>query len=206
MKPVVMFLVLVLANLAVCSPTVSSLRKRQNDCDVLPTLSVQCSAALARVNAFLSTISNMPADHAALTKALGDLCGSACYDQVKNFYKCTGSPLTGSEDFFVHGICCKNGNDYCLALLGDGKTPTIPSECVITCSSGCRATLNQIHTKLGCCAASVFNITGSPLVGGGSAYTTCNLSLGPVCSGAAGLIYLGMTVLVAVSFITATIL
>lgn len=189
--------------------------KRQSGCPP-PAVTTQCAQALAAYTlAFGTSIvpgtsSPSAMNRAAIADSLDTICGT-CFDNFRATFRCANQ----GEAHFVSGICGRIGgesNTRCpLAIVDriDADTPAIPSATtcgVGSCSSDCEDTLNQIRTDLGCCAASFYNTTGSPLAAVGMRYETCNINLGAVCSGAAGLIYLSATLLVAIAAIAASIL
>ena len=187
--------------------------KRQSGCP--PTgLPLECTQAVAAFNLALATSvvpgtsSPSSTNRAAISDSADLLCGSTCYAQVRNFYRCANQ-----ESFFVSGICGRGGGDSnprCPLAIVDRintNTPAFPTCGLTSCPSDCADTLNQFRNGLGCCAASFYNTTGSPLSAVGLRFDTCNINLGAVCSsGAAGLIYLSATLLVAISAIAASIL
>ena len=190
--------------------------KRQSGCP--PTgLPLECTQAVAAFNLALATSvvpgtsSPSSTNRAAISDSADLLCGSTCYAQVRNFYRCANQ-----ESFFVSGICGRGGGDSnprCPLAIVDRintNTPAFPTCGLTSCPSDCADTLNQFRNGLGCCAASFYNTTGSPLSAVGLrlvSFDTCNINLGAVCSsGAAGLIYLSATLLVAISAIAASIL
>ena len=183
--------------------------KRQSGC---PTVSTQCAQAIVAFElaftTFITPNSPLSTDRAALSNSVDLLCGSTCYSQTRDLYRCTNR-----ESYFVSGICGRGdggSNPQCPLAIVDrigSNTPATPTCGLTSCSSDCADTLNQIRNDLGCCAASFYNTTGSPLSPVGSRFDTCNINLGAVCSsGAAGLIYLSATLLVAISAIAASIL
>ena len=202
-------IVVVSAIVALTSGAVSH-GKRQSGCP--PTISTQCTQAIAAYTlaftAFTTPNSPLTTDRAALSNSVDLLCGSTCYSQARDFYRCANQ-----ESYFVSGICGRgdgDSNPQCPLAIVDrigSNTPAIPTCGLTSCPSDCADTLNQIRTDLGCCAASFYNTTGSPLVVARPRFDTCNINLGAVCSsGAAGLIYLSATLLVAISAIAASIL
>ena len=189
--------------------------KRQSGCP--PTdVPLECTQANAAFTLAFTT-STVPGtsspsstNRAALSNSVDLLCGSTCYAQVRNLYRCENQ-----ESFFVSGICGRGGGDSnprCPLAIVDRintNTPAVPTCGLTSCPSGCADTLKQIPTDLGCCAASFYNSSASPALStlAGPRFDTCNITLGAVCSsGAAGLIYLSATLLVAISTIAASIL
>ena len=178
-----------------------------------PTVSAQCAEAVASFTTALarlsvSGLSGLSSLRTTMSEFLDLLCGS-CYAQVRDSYR-----FLNQESFFVSGICGRSGGDRCPLAIIDriiSNTPVVPNptcgSLINACSaSNCANTLNQIRTNLGCCAASLYNSTGSPLSLLVGPFDRCNIKLGAVCSGAAGLIYLSVTLLVAISAIAAFML
>ena len=194
--------------LSFASAVPRSLGKRQSGCPP-PANTTQCAQAIQTFNlAFAASLSgNATAmNRAAISDSLDTMCGTGCYETLLAAFRCVNR-----ESYIASAICGRSGaGTRCsLALIDrvDSGMSAVPTTCGVTdCNSDCVNTLNQIRSDLGCCAASFFNTAGSPFASVGARYRRCDISLGTVCSGAAGLIYMSATLLVAISAIAASIL
>ena len=198
--------------LSFASAVPGSLGKRQSGCPP-PAITTECAQAIQTFNvAFAASVAGTTRPSAmnrnAISESLDTLCGNGCYGTLLAAFRCLNL-----ETYIASAVCGRSaaGTRCSLALVDSANRSAIvsPSTCGFStadCTSDCTNALNQIRSDLGCCAASFFNTTGSPLAAVGARYQRCNISLGTVCSGAAGLIYLSATLLVAISAIAASIL
>ena len=102
--------------------------------------------------------------------ALNTLCGSTCYSQARELFRCLGG-----EQYFTSGICGRRNGVFCiLSLIQDNNMPVEVPLCApgTSCSSDCSASLSQASDRLGCCAAGLYyNTTSNPLSVFGRQYT-----------------------------------
>ena len=209
-------LILVLAFVAISTAAV--LHERQApSCGQLTN--AQCITAnrdsfLALASVFVpstGSITVTPPNREAVQTALNTLCGSTCFSQAREFYKCTGQ-----EQLFTSVVCGRHDGVFCFVRVVDrlqNNMPVIPN-CATgagtSCSSDCSRSLTQARDQLGCCAAGLYNSTGiRPLAVLGQQYTRCQIDLGQKCgqgSGAAGVFYLSSALLVAIASVASAIL
>ena len=200
--------------LSFASAVPGSLGKRQSGCPP-PPLTDQCTDAFETYGNALQTFiggTSEPStmDRDTISDSLDTICGT-CYEGFVAKGRCANI-----ESFIVSGVCGRSdaGTRCSLAFADSANRSAIvsPSTCGVSradCTADCINALSQIRSDLGCCAASLFNTTGSPLASFGARYDMCDVRLGTVCdgqSGAAGLIYMSATLLVAISAISASIL
>ena len=214
-------ILVVLSVVAMAAHTIAAVPHKRQMCNIAMIVNnAQCASAITSVNAATATIlagSSQPTvptvpgvptvpttiNRGNVESALNTLCGSTCYSQAREFYRCLGG-----EQYFTSGICGRRNGEFCiLSLIQDNMPVEVPLCAPLTsCSPNCSATLSQVSDRLGCCAASLYNTTSSPLSAFGRQYATCQLSLGETCSGAASVFYLSGVLLVAIASIAVAIL
>ena len=197
--------------LSFASDVPGSLGKRQNGCPP-PPLTTQCTQAfqtytLAFATSTAATSRPSAMNRDGISDSLDTICGT-CYENILAISRCGNQ-----ESYFVSGVCGRSaaGTRCSLAFVDSDRSAILPpTTCGVSadCTSDCANAFNQLRSDLGCCAASFFNTTGSPFANIGARYDRCDISLGTACqsSGAASLIYLSATLLVAISAIAASIL
>lgn len=210
-------LILVLAVVAMVTPPTAAVPHERQAPSCRPPTNAQCITAITNSVAVIATavassagpISVEPPNRANVQTALNTLCGSTCFSQTRDFYRCAGQ-----EQYFTSAVCGKHSGVFCFVRLIDrlgDNMPAIPNCAVGTtsCSSNCSTSLTQARDQLGCCAAGLYNSTGSPLAVLGRQYTTCQVNLGQRCgegSGAASVFYLSGALLVAIASVAVAIL
>ena len=215
---VIFFLASAIAVLSSAVVPLHSMKTRQppavpsNCAPLLPTQ--ECVQAIeGSISAFFRAIPMnggpipVPLNRESVSNALDTLCGPNCYDKYVAFQRCVNQ--SAEEAYFVNGVCGRNAdNVYCyLALIdfiGNNNAAIIPTYAcgspppTAGCTSNCADTLNRTRIQLGCCAAGLYN-TSTLLSPVSDQYARCNIPLGSLCSGVAGLVYLSVTLLVTIT-------
>ena len=120
---------------------------------------------------------------------LDNFCTSNCLEPAAANLTCVGQQ--NIANFVLTGICAKEGGEFCpiVALRANISGSPLTPTCArpgIACDSSCRQSLITLQTRLGCCAGSWYNNTGSIVGAFLSQFTMCGVNLGERCAPAIG--------------------
>ena len=161
----------------------------------LHPISQQCLSALAQIQQIFGVALAAPPhvsvqqDIDQLKPHLDILCTSNCLKPTVANMTCQG--LQAKGNFWLTGICGREGGEFCPIVLLQVKMSGIlvAPNCArvgVACNSSCRQSLITLQARLGCCAGSWYNNTGSIAISALSQFTRCGVNLGKQCAPAIG--------------------
>ena len=123
-----------------------------------------------------------------LRPLLGSFCTSNCLVPFAANLTCQGVQTVDILTFTQTGICGREGGEFCLIRVirvNSSGIPLVPN-CPTagnSCDSSCRQSLVTLQTRLGCCAARLYNTAGNTVL---PQFTRCGVNLGDRCAPATG--------------------
>ena len=163
----------------------------------------QCASAYTQILRIVGVAISLPAllpkQAINLTRPQLDIfCTSDCLEPTIANLTCQGLQATGN--FILTGICGREGEEFCpiVVLRANISGSPLAPNCArvgVACDSSCRESLITLQRRLGCCAGSWYNNTGSIVRSFLSQFTRCGVNLGNRCNGAVSITALCMSAL-----------
>ena len=190
--------VLFVLSAVVIASVSSSASERQNQCSNLPDIPQNCQNTFFAFHTEFELLASQFSDLAALNRTahnlertLDVLCANECSNPFLASFECRNQ--TQDIKTFMNTLCGREGETFCpikLLQANISGSPLLPN-CASDgdCRPSCEETLRTLRIRAGCCAASIYTIPSllfQRYSRVSSQFMKCRVSLGNICSGAAG--------------------